>query len=79
MEPSKARASWKPVMVDLLLWLVVVGCDSSCVCCAIFALELRYFLATIPYEPIRLLNDGLQLQDRGGISIGSWANYDRTR
>ena len=23
-EPSKARASWKPVMVELLLWLVVV-------------------------------------------------------
>ena len=69
-EPSKARASSTPVMVELLLWLCV-GCGCSCVCCANFALELRYFLATIPYEPIRLWNDGLLLCSRTALSFGN--------
>lgn len=54
-----------------LLWLVVVGCGCSWVCYANFALELRYFLATIPYEPIRLWNDGLLLCSRTAFSFGS--------
>ena len=62
-------------MIELWSVVVVVACV---VCCAVFALEIRYFLANAPYEPIQLWNDGLQLQDRGGISIGSYAKYEIT-
>ena len=67
------------VMVELWLWFVVVMVVVvRAVCFVVFVLELRYFLATLSYEPIRLWNDGLQLQDRGGISIGNCAKYEIT-
>ena len=58
------------------------GCCGCCVvvvcvvCCAVFSLELRYFLATLLYEPIRLWNDGLLLCSRTALSFGSSAKYE---
>ena len=54
-------------MVELWYVVVVVVCV---ICCVIVALKLQYVLANISYEPIRLWNDGLQLQDLGIISFG---------